>query len=155
MTDDAVLQLVQDTFKMPRPANFTDHGCCSECAEHDQTLQAHTLDSLGYAEVGSAAWNPITMCQPDAFAYWMPALGRIVLEPEDPYWGWYGEQFFRNELCWDGPRNARWAYCTPAQRRTVAALIEHVVDPRSELIAKYDMEYEMLRALEVWWDAGD
>ena len=155
MTDDEVLTLLREAFAMPRPVRFTDHPYCEECAEHDATLQQHTPDTLGYAEVGSGAWNAITMCQPDAFAYWLPALARIVLAPEDEHWGWYGDQLFDSQLRWDGPRNRRWAFCSPEQRRTVATLIEHVIDTRSELIEKYNLEHEMLDALSIWSDAGE
>jgi hypothetical protein len=155
MTDDEVLMLLREAFAMPRPERFTNHPGCEECAEHDETLQAHTLDSLSYAEVGSAGWNPITMCQPDAFAYWLPALARIALAPEDEHWGWYGDQLFDGQLRWDGPRNWRWAYCTPAQRRVVATLIEHVIDTRSDQIESYNLEHEMLDVLSIWSDAGD
>jgi len=156
MTDDEVLGLLRAAFaSVERPEHFTDHPYCSECAEHDETLQQHTLESLSYTEVGSAAWNPIVMCQPYAFAYWMPALARICLAPEDEYWGWYGDILLRSDLRRDGPRNERWAYCTPEQRAAVAGFIEHVIDTRSELIKKYDMEHELLDVLGIWSDAGD
>jgi hypothetical protein len=95
------------------------------------------------------------MCQPDAFAYWLPALARIALAPEDEQWGWYGDQLFDGQLRWDGPRNWRWAYCTPAQRRVVATLIEHVIDTRSDQIESYNLEHEMLDVLSIWSYAGD
>jgi hypothetical protein len=156
MTDDEVLNILRQAFaSVQRPEHFTDHPGCSECAEHDETLQQRDHDSLSYDDVGSAGWNPITMCQPQAFAYWLPALARIALAPEHPQWGWYGEQLFRSELRWDGPRNWRWAYCTPEQRRGVATLIEHVIDTRAALIREYDIEHEMLEVLEIWSDAGE
>ncbi len=155
MTDEEVLSMLRTAFDLPRPARFTDHPGCEECAEHDELLQQRDHETLSYDDVGSGAWNPITMCQPDAFAYWLPALARIALAPEDPQWGWYGEQLFRSELCWDGPRNWRWAYCTPEQRRAVATLVEHVIDTRADLVKECDIEYEMLSALEIWSDAGE
>ena len=155
MTDDEVLRLLQVTFAVERPAHFTNHPGCSECAEHDDTLQAHTLESLGYAEVGSAAWNPITMCTPEAFGYWLPALARICLAPEDTHWGWYGDQLFTSDLRRDGPRNERWAYCTPVQRTAIAHFVEHVIDTREGLIEDYDLQHEMLDVLSIWSDAGD
>ena len=155
MTDDEVLATLLDAFTMPRPEHFTNHPFCSECAEHDETLQKHTHETLGYAEVGSAAWNPIVMCQPDAFAYWMPALARICLGPEDEYWGWYGDTLFHSDLRRDGPRNERWAYATPAQRAAVAGFIEHVIETRAGLIEKYDMEHEMLGVLSIWSEKGE
>ena len=154
MTDEEALSIIREAFAMPRPARFTDHPGCCECADHEALLQQRDHDSLAYDDLGSGAWDPITRCQPDAFAYWMPALTRIVLAPEDPQWGWYGAQLFRSQLCWDGPRNWRWAYCSPEQRAAVSGLIEHVIDTRAELIRDYDMEHVMLQALEIWSDDG-
>ncbi len=146
---------MRDVFALERPARFTNHPGCEECAEHDELLQQRTHETLSYDDVGSAAWNPITMCQPDAFAYWLPALARIALAPPDDHWGWYGEQLFGSQLCWDGPRNWRWAYCSPEQRMAVAALIEHVIDTRTGLIREYTIENQILQALDIWSDAGE
>src|SRR5687768_13831514 len=107
-TDAEVLADVSRVFgAVSRPASFTDHPYCSECEEHDETLQAHTLESLSIDEVGSAAWNPIIMCTPNAFRHFMPALARICLEPEHPTWGWYGEILIQSDFRRNGPRNDR------------------------------------------------
>ena len=98
-TDAEVLADVARVFRRPpRPERFTSH-ICEECDEHNETLQAHTLESLSIDEVGSAAWNPVVMCSPDAFRYLMPALARICLGPADhPMWGWYGEILIESDL---------------------------------------------------------
>ena len=31
------------------------------------------------------------MCTDEAFKYWMPALARLTLGPDDDYFGWYGD----------------------------------------------------------------
>jgi hypothetical protein len=155
MTDEEALRVLGDAFGVvDRPERFTDHPGCCECAEHDATLQQRDHTSLSHDDVGSAAWNPITMCTPDAFAYWLPALARIALAQEHERWGWYGEQLFRWELAWDGPRNQRWAYCTPEQRRAVALLLEHVIESRAELVREYGIEDAILRVFETWSDDG-
>jgi hypothetical protein len=94
------------------------------------------------------------MATPRAFAYYLPALARIVLGPEHPVWAWYGQQLFA-QLSWNGPRNERWEFCSPEQRRAVAILLEHVLETRPELIAQYDCQHDLLHTLEIWWDAGD
>jgi hypothetical protein len=158
MSSDAeVLADVTRVFgRVPRPAKFTNHPGCSECEEHDETLQAHTLETLSIEEVGSQAWNPIVMCTPDAFRYLMPALARICLGPSDhPLWGWYGEPFFQSDLRRNGPRNDRWVACTPEERACIARFIEHVIDTRGDLIQSYDMQHELLDAFSIWSDKGD
>ena len=158
MSSDAeVLADVTRVFgRVPRPAKFTNHPGCSECEEHDETLQAHTLETLSIEEVGSQAWNPIVMCTPDAFRYLMPALARICLGPSDhPLWGWYGEPFFQSDLRRNGPRNDRWVACTPEERACIGRFIEHVIDTRGDLIQSYDMQHELLDAFSIWSDKGD
>ena len=158
MSSDAeVLADVTRLFgRVPRPAKFTDHPGCSECEEHDETLQAHTLETLSIEEVGSQSWNPIVMCTPNAFRYLLPALARICLGPSDhPLWGWYGEPFIQSDLRRNGPRNDRWLACTPEERSCLARFIEHVIDTRGELIAEYDMQHEVLDAFSIWSDQGD
>lgn len=156
-TDDEVLADVKRVFgSVPRPAKFTNHPGCSECAEHDATLQAHTLETLSIEEVGSQAWSPIVMCTPDAFRYLMPALTRICLGPSDhPMWGWYGEPLIQSDLRRNGPRNDRWEACTPEERSCIAGFIEHLIETRGELIAAYDMQHEVLDAFAIWREQGE
>jgi len=154
-TDAEVLQDVTRVFGgLPRPAKFTDHPGCSECEEHDETLQAHTIDSLTVNEIGGAGWNPITMCTPDAFRYWMPALARLALDPEDDTWGWSGELLIQSHLRRDGPRNDRWFACTPEERECIARFLEHVIDTRGEIIESYNMQHEVLDVFSIWSDSG-
>jgi hypothetical protein len=154
-TDAEVLAEVTRVFGgLPRPERFTSH-VCEECDEHNETLQAHTLASLSIDEVGSAAWNPVVMCSPDAFRYLMPALARICLEPEHPTWGWYGEILIESDLRRNGPRNDRWLACTPEERACIARFLEHVIDTRGRIIERYDMQHQVLDAFSIWSDSGD
>jgi hypothetical protein len=139
---------------LPRPEHFTDHTHCDECCEHDELLQQRTLETLAIEDVGSQAWNPITMCTPRAFAYWLPALARLALDPEPVQWDWYG-YLILFELRWDGPRNERWAICSPAQRQAVTRLLEHLDATRSDLIARYDCSALLMEAWATWSDMGD
>ena len=155
-TDAEVLADVSRVFgAVSRPAKFTDHAGCSECEEHDETLQAHTTESLTANEIGSAGWNPITMCTPDAFRYWMPALARLALTPEDDTWGWSGELLIQSHLRRNGPRNERWLACTPDERECIARFLEHVIETRDDIIQRYDMQHQVLDAFSIWSDRGD
>lgn len=155
MTDAEVRALVTDAFKsVPRPDHFTDHTHCDECQEHDEVLRGRDLDSLVISDVGSQAWNPITMATPQGFAYYLPALDRLALEPMPQGWDWYG-YIILFELRWNGPHNERWLYCTPRQRKVVIRVLEHIYTTRRQDIHTYDCEYELLEALEIWSDAGE
>jgi hypothetical protein len=81
-TDAEVLALIEEAFGgVPRPEHFTDHPGCCESAEHDAVLMSRDRETLVIEDVGSQAWNPITMATPEAFRYYMPALARLALEP--------------------------------------------------------------------------
>lgn len=153
-TDGEVLALISDAFSLPRPEHFTDHTHCCECAEHDATLQAHGLETISMDEIGSPAWDPITFCQPAAFAYWMPALARHTLDAPHAHWGWYGDTLVQ-QLERDGPRNERWLHCTPAQRAAVVNLLEHVFSSRASLIQEYHLLHPFARVVEIWSQGAD
>lgn len=81
MTPEAkrVLAGIDRAFDLPRPAWFCDARHCCECAEHEATLQAHTRETLDFATVGSAAWEPICFIKnPDGFKHLMPKLARLA-----------------------------------------------------------------------------
>ena len=137
-----------------RPAHFTHHLHCDECWEHDELLQRRTPETLAIEDVGSQAWNPITMCTPEAFAYWLPALARLALEPEPEGWDWYG-YIILFELRWDGLRNERWAYCSPVQHTAVSGLLEHLEATRSGPIGRYDCSRELAEAWAIWSAASE
>jgi hypothetical protein len=40
-------------FKVPKPEHFTNYRHCCECAEHDATLLAHDVDSIGIEQLGN------------------------------------------------------------------------------------------------------
>lgn len=154
-TDIEVLETVRRAFaNVVRPEHFTNHTHCDECWEHDELLCARDLASLAIEDVGSMAWNPITMARPQAFAYYLPALTRLSLEPMPEKLDWYG-YIILFELRRDGPRNERWQYCSPEQRRVVAGFLEHLYATRTSEIEVYQCEYELLEVLEIWSDDGD
>jgi hypothetical protein len=155
LSDADVIARVRDAFSaVQRPEHFTNHTHCDECREHDELLQQRTHETLAIEDVGSQAWNPITMCTPEAFAYWLPALARLALEPMPSGWDWYG-YIMLFELRWDGPRNARWQFCSSEQRAAIVSLLEHLESSRASDIQLYDCAPELLQAWEVWSDSGE
>ena len=136
-----------------RPEHFTNHRHCDECWEHDELLRERDRDTLAIEDVGSQAWNPITMATPEGFAYYLPALARLALSEETGTFDWYG-YIILFELRWNGPRNERWQYCDDAQRRAVCRLLEYLYEARQESIKAYECSYELMEALETWSDTG-
>jgi hypothetical protein len=154
-TDDEVMTAINEAFGgIERPEHFTNHSHCDECWEHDELLRSRDLETLAIEDVGSMAWNPITMATPLGFAYYLPALARLALGPMPQKLDWYG-YIILFELRRDGPRNERWRYCSAEQRRAVTQLLEHLHATRTQEIGVYECENELMEALETWSDAGD
>ena len=40
-------------FQMPKPEHFTNYRHCCECAEHDVTLLAYDVNSIGVEQLGN------------------------------------------------------------------------------------------------------
>ncbi len=150
-TDADVLKTIVDAFAAcPRPDQFYDNPThCDECAEHDALLRSRALDELSIDDLGSPAWDPIPGVSDAAFAYLVPALARLALDPPHAKWGWYGPQLLTH-LERDGRRNTRWAHCTPEQHDAVAALLEHIIDTRVELLERNFCDHQAFRVLEIW-----
>lgn len=153
-SDVEILDRVRGVFaSCPRPERFTNHPFCGECEEHHETLASRDLDTLCFDDIGNGAWDPTTMATPEAFAYYMPALARLALDDPHPTWGWFGPQLLF-QLERDGPRNERWQAMTAAQRATVVALLDHIVETRAELLDAYDATDELFRVRRIFEDAG-
>ncbi|MCC6388453.1 MAG: hypothetical protein IT302_13850 [Dehalococcoidia bacterium] len=156
MTEDAaMLGRVRDAFaSCTRPERFTNHPCCEECEEHQQTLASRDLDTLCFDDIGDGAWDPITMATPEAFAYYLPALARLALDEPHGTLGWFGPQLMFH-LERDGPRNERWRAMTPEQRDMVVALLDHIIETRAVLIDTYwSCPEALFRARSVYADRG-
>jgi hypothetical protein len=148
--DAEILEQVREAFaSCPRPEHFTNYTHCCECAEHDDVLRSRDLETLSIEDVGNPAWDPICFISPEGFAYYLPALCRLALSPEDPHRGWYGYPFLFH-LRYDGPQTVRILACTPEQRRAVAAVLRHILETRAELADRYGQSHELLTAIEYW-----
>jgi len=85
---DSILDEVRRAFRgVPRPAHFVDPSHCEECAEHDATFLVHTPETIGLEQFGDAGWDPICFLSEQGYAYYMPALARIVLSAPAEYLG--------------------------------------------------------------------
>ena len=139
-----VLQDITSAFAdVPRPAHFTDHEHCCECAEHDETLRVHDPDTIAIAQL-SPAWDPICFATIEGYLYYVPGLARLALGTGDAY---YLDQFLSNL------RSDRMSAFNLAQRRAVLRLLEHILGSMLDEIWSSDLHLldqliSRLRSLE-------
>jgi len=74
------IQHAKRLFNVPKPEHFTNYRHCCECAEHDETLLAQDVNSIGIEQLGNPGWDPLCFASPDGFLYYFPALIRITLD---------------------------------------------------------------------------
>jgi hypothetical protein len=155
-TDSEIIAEIDRAFAgVEAPEHFyANHNHCDECAEHDELLRTHDRYALTMDEIGHMSWDPVTGASPHGWAYLVPALARLVFSTEEHPIGWYGEQFIFH-LERDGKRNERWLYCTPQQRAAIAAMLEHIIETRAEMLETYMSDHQAFRVLEIWRDFGD
>ena len=136
-----LLSEVERVFAMPRPGWFVNANHCCECAEHEETLQAHNVETLGLESVGSPAWDPVCfISNADGFKYFLPALARLACGAGQDY---YLSQFLFHL---NGERVATF---TKDQRRAV----ENLLWALSETLARdiedaddyHDLEWALRR----------
>ena len=150
MTDTQVLDTLDAAFgDCPRPEHFTNHTHCCECAEHDETLRGRDRETLGMAEVGNAAYDPICFVTDAGFRYYFPALARLVLHRPSVEEPWYLEQLLFHLNDRDSPQKRRQA-CSAAQRAAVASFLRHVLETRALLVAAHRCEDDLRDAIALW-----
>ena len=134
-------------FNAPKPEHFTNFNHCPECAEHDQTLLAADIDTIGLDELGNPGWDPICFASPEGKKYYLPAFIRLSLDTmKDEF---YIEQFLFH-LEGDGPDSAFYRSCTKAQKNFVASFIEYVIEQYAEEIEANSCTDKSLSSYEIW-----
>ena len=137
--------------KVARPEHFTDFTHCSECAEHDSTLSAHTPDTITREALGHAGWDPMTFATDSGFRYFLPALVRMALTGTgDAY---YIDQFL-SQVIRDGPRNSRWCECTVEERAVVRKALNWLLEERTEDVDNWLDADRLMQAIDIWSDDG-
>lgn len=138
--------------KVERPQHFTDHTHCCECAEHDDTLQQYTPDTITREALGHAGWDPVTFSNDEGFRYYLPALIRWALTGtgDDEYI----EQFL-SQVIRDGPENSRWEACTPEERAVVLKALHALLDERTEDVDNWLDADRLMQAIEIWTNQGN
>lgn len=114
-------------FDAPKPAHFVDRLHCCECAEHDETLAAHDVDSIGMEQLGHPGWDPMCFSSPEGMMYYLPAMIRLTLDTMDSPQAAYLDQMLFH-LIQDGADNRLVSACSREQREFVADFLEHLIE---------------------------
>ena len=138
------------TFNVPKPEHFTDYRHCCECAEHDETLLAFDVDSIGLEQLGNPGWDPLCFSSPEGMIYYMPALVRLIVDTIDsPTQSYLDQMLFH--LIKDGPRNSLVSACNEEQRKFIAQFLEYLISEHTEQIGDEAFATDdILRAHEIW-----
>lgn len=148
VADAEILAVIDSAFgDAPRPEHFTNYTHCEECAEHDELLRNRDRNTLQRSDVNNPGWDPICFCSPEGLAYYMPALARFALQEPLHELDWYGAQLLFH-LYQGANYNEFFNFCSPSQRKSVAALLAHFVETRATL-AEFEAD-DLLRAHEIW-----
>ena len=140
---------VQVFGRVSRPEHFTDYTHCCECAEHDDTLRAHTPDTITREALGHAGWDPMTFATDTAFRYYLPALIRMALTRQGN--DYYIDQFL-SQVIRDGPRNSRWLACTRDERAVVLEALHTLLEERAEEVDNWLDADRLMQAIGIWSD---
>jgi hypothetical protein len=140
-------------FNVRKPEHFTDHKHCCECAEHDQTLLAFDVDSIGLDQLGNPGWDPFCFSSPEGLIYYMPAIVRLTMDTIDnPRESYLDQMLF--PLIKDGPGNRLVTACNEEQRKFIAQFLEYLITQHAESIAgEVFASEDILRAHEIWSSA--
>ena len=146
-------QRAKQTFSTPKPDHFTNYSHCCECTEHDQTLLAFDVDSIGLEQLGNPGWDPLCFSSTEGIIYYMPALVRLVVDTiDDPSKSYLDQMLFH--LIKDGPENSLVTACNEEQRKFIAEFLEYVINECSEQIAsEARTSDDLLKAHEIWTGA--
>jgi hypothetical protein len=137
-------------FDVPKPTHFCDYRHCCECAEHDETLTAFDVNSIGLRQLGNPGWDPLCFSSPEGLMYYMPALIRLTLDTIDKPGEVYLDQMLFH-LIQDGMGNRLVSACSKEQREFVADFLEHLInDYSSQIEAGVFSTDDVLRAHEIW-----
>ena len=121
-------------FNVPKPLHFTNYRHCCECAEHDGTLLAYDVNSIGIEQLGKPGWDPL------CFVYYMPALLRLTLDTMDK-----PQERYLDQLLFHLARA-----CSLEQRACIAGFLEHLMETYSAELDKGACSDAFLKAYEIW-----
>lgn len=134
-------------FTQPKPAHFTNYHHCDECAEHDQTLISYDVDTIGMAQLGSPAWDPLCFSSTAGLKYYLPAMIRLTLETLETEV--YLDQLLFH-LISDGKENNWVASCSPEQRAFVTDFLSYLLENHAPAVEEAMCADQLLEAYDIW-----
>lgn len=139
-------------FNVIKPTHFVNYQHCCECAEHDETLSAFDVDSIGLPQLGNPGWDPLCFSSAEGLMFYLPALIRLTLDTiDDPREMYLAQMLFH--LIQDGISNRLVSACSKEQREFIADFLEYLIDNHSSQIeADVYFPDDILRAYEIWCD---
>ncbi len=147
ITPDEWIQTAKRLFALPKPEHFTNYWHCCECAEHDETLLAHDLDSIGLKQLGNPGWDPICFSSATGLLYYMPALVRLTLQtlssPRVAYLDQFLFHLHRSDLL--DAANLQ-------QRQFIVAFLEYLIDQEHEEMSGMNVRSQFHLDLEDYAD---
>jgi hypothetical protein len=137
-------------FDVPKPAHFVDYRHCCECAEHDATLRAHDVDSIGMEQLGHPSWDPMCFSSAEGLLYYLPAMIGLTLDTMDsPHEVYLDQMLFH--LIQDGADNRLVSACSREQREFVADFLEYLIENYcAQIEAGAFSADDILKAHEIW-----
>jgi hypothetical protein len=142
-------QQAKQLFQMPKPEHFTNYRHCCECAEHDATLLAYDVNSIGREQLGNPGWDPLCFTTAEGLLYYLPALIRLTLDTIDKPQERYLDQLLFH-LMYDGKDNRIMRACNQEQRAFVAEFLAYLIDQYSTEIDECTYSDDTLKAYEIW-----
>jgi hypothetical protein len=143
------IQQAKQLFNIPKPEHFTNYRHCCECAEHDETLLAHDVDSIGREQLGNPGWDPLCFATAEGLVYYLPALIRLTLNTVDKPQERYLDQLL-SHVMYDGQANRIVRACSLEQRAFIAGFLEYLIDQYAAEVDECTCAEDILKAYDMW-----
>lgn len=98
----------------------------ANCAEHDATLLAYDVNTIGVQQLGNPGWDPLCFATAEGLLYYLPALIRLTLHTMDKPQERYLDQLLFH-MMYDGQANRIMRACSSEQRTFVAAFLAYLI----------------------------
>ncbi len=126
MATERISAAIDRAFRCDRPLGMVRNPAhCDECAEHEDTMQAVTPETVSLDQVGSPAWDPVCYLTDEAYRYFMPGFARLALGRGDDY----SLDEFLSHL-----ESGRIACLDAEQCQAIAALLDHLHETMADEI---------------------
>jgi len=143
------LQHAQRLFQMPQPEHFTNYRHCCECAEHDATLLAYDVNTIGLEQLGNPGQDPLCFASVEGLVYYIPALMWTTLDTMDKPQERYLDQLLFH-LMRDGKDNDLLRACHPEQRAFIVGFLEYLMATYSAELDGCTYSDDILKAYDIW-----